>query len=94
MPDTIAVQLELSEYSGRFYISDSAEMKFDVVEPATFVVTHTGVSLVHRGEGYAQTLFEALIAYAKEHEIKIESRCSFIDKMFERHPELSRLWSK
>lgn len=51
--------------------------------------THTVVDDAHEGQGLGSELAEGALRDAKDRCLTISSRCSFISKYLERHPELA-----
>ena len=47
------------------------------------------------GKGYAKKLFEAMVAYARKHHLKVTPYCPYVHAQFKRHPELyTDIWNK
>lgn len=47
------------------------------------------------GKGFAKKLLEAMVAYAREHHLKITPYCPYVHAQFKRHPELyADIWNK
>lgn len=54
------------------------------------IADHTYVSPAARGQGIAAQLLDALVAYARENQVKIVPQCSYVQSMFDRHAEKYR----
>ena len=52
----------------------------------TITFTHTGVPAALEGRGIGSLLVRAGLTYAKENNLKVYSRCWFVDKYRQRHP--------
>jgi len=39
------------------------------------------------GKGYAKKVFEAMVAYAREHKLKVTPYCPYVHAQFKRHHE-------
>lgn len=53
--------------------------------------THTIVPRAIGGQGVAARLVEALVADARERGFRIVPQCSYVDRMFQRHPDWADL---
>lgn len=51
------------------------------------IADHTYVSPAARGQGIAKQLLDALVAYARKHQLTIVPQCSYVQSMFTRHNE-------
>ena len=50
---------------------------------------HTWVDNSLRGQGVARQLLDALVAFAREKQLKIVPTCSYVDVMFQREAEFA-----
>jgi predicted GNAT family acetyltransferase len=50
-------------------------------------VYHTEVSELLKGQGVAAKLLAAMVAYAREHKLKVIALCPYVNAQFTRHPE-------
>ncbi len=57
----------------------------------TILFTHTGVPQELRGMWLGSRLVQAGLEYAREHSLKVDSLCWFVDGYLERHPEYEDL---
>ncbi len=55
-------------------------------QPA-YAFDHTVVGDEHEGQGIGATLADAIVAYAREHRLRVVPECSFIRAHLTRHPE-------
>lgn len=87
-------ELELSEDGGRIYLGNYAELQFSGPVEGVIDAHHTVVAPSHRGQGLAGVLFNALVDVVKAKGWKVKPSCSYIEKQFERYPELTHLLMK
>lgn len=83
---------EIIKGDGKFYIGDDeqnpiAEITFKVRDAETIIADHTYVSDTLRGQGIAGKLYDVLINYAREENVKIVPTCSYVQKKMEKSPE-------
>jgi len=58
-------------------------------------VYHTEVFAGGEGKGWAKLLLDAMIAHARENNLKVVPLCPYVLAQFKRHPELYEdVWSK
>ena len=50
-------------------------------------LVHTEVPVAHEGKGIAGALVRAAIAYAREHQLRVQPGCSYVRSYMQRHPE-------
>ncbi|HEV7332460.1 MAG TPA: GNAT family N-acetyltransferase [Flavisolibacter sp.] len=53
----------------------------------TLTVYHTEVQPKAEGKGLAKQLLTAMVAYARENELKVVPLCPYVQAQFKRHPE-------
>ncbi|CAH0418996.1 GNAT family N-acetyltransferase [Periweissella ghanensis] len=64
-----------------------AEIDFPKIpNQAAIVITHTFVDPSLRGQGIANQLLAEVIAFARQHNLKIKPECSFAQKVFDLTP--------
>jgi predicted GNAT family acetyltransferase len=89
MEDEIELKLE-SNGTGAFVIEEAgariAEMKIGIAGD-NLTVYHTEVSEKLKGKGIAAKLLSAMVAYAREHHLKVIALCPYVSAQFKRHPE-------
>ena len=83
---------------GSFYIEldgkQVAELDFSI-ENNLINAYHTGVRKELEGQGVAGKLFDELVKYARENELKIIPTCSYILAKFRRNPDgFSDIWQR
>lgn len=76
---------------GRFIAGEGEAQAEMTYSPAglqdALVFDHTFVPESLRGRGIAETLVEAGAAYARARGMKVVPACSYVRRLFERHPE-------
>ena len=83
---------------GAFVITDNGgqigEMEI-AIAPAMLTVFHTEVVPAAEGQGVAKKLLSAMVAYAREHQLKVNALCPYVHAQFKRHPdEYADIWSE
>lgn len=83
---------------GAFLIMDGedqlGEMAVAIIG-SEMVVYHTEVSPKAEGKGLAKVLLNAMVAYARDHELKVVPLCPFVHAQFRRHPQdFEDIWVK
>ena len=81
---------------GGFYIMDGEEQLGEMaigISDKTLTVFHTEVSPEAEGKGLAKKMLEAMVAYAREQQIKVVPLCPFVHAQFKRNPDKYKdLW--
>jgi predicted GNAT family acetyltransferase len=76
---------------GRFIAGEGQAQAEMTYSPAglqdALVFDHTFVPESLRGQGIAEKLVEAGVAYARAQGLKVVPACSYVRRLFERHPE-------
>jgi predicted GNAT family acetyltransferase len=72
---------------GEFTIGRQAIMTYRKVGDGHIEVNHTRVAREAQGQGLAGKLYRAMVAHARSRGLKITPTCSYVMRMFERHPE-------
>jgi len=57
------------------------------IDDGKLMIFHTEVDPDSRGKGYARQLFDAMVAYAREHELKVVPLCPYVRKQFKKSPD-------
>ncbi|MGV3539942.1 MAG: GNAT family N-acetyltransferase [Rufibacter sp.] len=71
-----------------------AEMIVDI-NNGLISVYHTGVLERAQGRGVGTSLLEGMVAYAREHQLKVFTYCPFVKRHFQRHAfEFADVWQK
>jgi predicted GNAT family acetyltransferase len=89
MADEIELKLE-NNRTGAFVIEEAgtriAEMRIGISE-GNLTVYHTEVSEKLKGKGVAARLLETMVAYARDHQLKVIPLCPYVSAQFKRHAE-------
>jgi len=85
------IKLELNDRGrGSFYIMEEndriAFMEIGIGE-GRLTAYHTEVSPKAEGKGLAKKLLSYMVAYARQHGLKVIPLCPFVNAQFKRHPE-------
>ena len=93
------VQVHVDEQgNGRFYILEKEEQLalMEVgITGATLTAYHTEVSPKAEGRGFAKELLQAMVAYARQHQLKVVPLCPFVQAQFKRHPAMyADIWQR
>ena len=83
---------------GSFYIDQSgervAEMEISIAGK-NLTVYHTEVAEALKGQGVAPSLLSTMVAYARDHQLKVIPLCPYVTAQFKRHPELYKdIWNQ
>ncbi len=71
-----------------------AEMEISVSD-GNVTVYHTEVTDALKGQGIATQLLSKMVAYAREHNLKVIPLCPYVHAQFKRHPEeYADIWNK
>ena len=90
------IKLEMNQHGdGAFYLlADNtivAKMLVGIIDK-TLYAYHTEAMI--EGKGYAKKLLEAMVAYVREHHLKVTPYCPYVHAQFKRHPELyTDIWN-
>jgi predicted GNAT family acetyltransferase len=75
---------------GAFFIEEGgkriAEMVI-AVDGKNLTVYHTEVSEKLKGQGIASELLANMVAYAREHKLKVIALCPYVLAQFDKHPD-------
>jgi predicted GNAT family acetyltransferase len=79
--------------SGRFEIEENGAVAFLEYSLAGNVLEliHTEIPPDLRGTGAASSLVQSALEWAREHKVKIDVICPFVNEYISRHPEYSDL---
>jgi predicted GNAT family acetyltransferase len=78
---------------GMFFIltpHGRAELRYDK-EGSVMRMYHTFTPEEERGKGVASSLALAAFTFAKEHEMKVQPDCEYLDHFLQKHPEWREL---
>lgn len=83
------IQHEENHAQGAFFILDDqqqrvAELTYYFIDKKTINANHTYVSETLRGQGVADKLYQALVAFIQENQLKLLPSCSYIAKKWQR----------
>jgi len=93
------IELRLdSTGKGSFFIDQQgerlAEMEISIAGN-NLTVFHTEVSDKLKGQGVAVKLLSTMVAYVREHQLKVIALCPYVSAQFKRHPELYKdIWNQ
>ena len=84
------IQHEENHAQGAFFILDDqqqrvAELTYYFIDKKTINANHTYVSETLRGQGVADKLYQALVAFIQENQLKLVPSCSYIAKKWQRN---------
>jgi uncharacterized protein len=91
------VTLRLDEKGkGAFIIKDGEEQIGEMViaiSGTRLTVYHTEIIPKAEGKGLAKLLLKKMLAYAREHQLKVRPLCLYVLMQFKKNPELySDIW--
>ena len=83
------IQHEENHGQGAFFILDDqqqrvAELTYYFIDEKTINANQTYVSETLRGQGVADKLYQALVAFIQENQLKLVPTCSYIAKKWQR----------
>jgi uncharacterized protein len=83
---------------GAFVLENGDETLAEMVigiDRGNLIVYHTEVSDKLKGQGVAKKLLDTMVAYAREHQLKVVPLCQFVNAQFKRHPDqYADIWNK
>lgn len=94
-----AIELKLNANGrGAFIIEENneriAEMDIGIAS-SNLTVYHTEVSDKLQGQGIAAKLLSTMVAYAREHQLKVIPLCPYVLTQFKRHPDQYKdIWNQ
>lgn len=93
------IQLKLNENGrGAFVIEENGERLAEMeiaIQKENLIVFHTEVNQQLKNKGVGAKLLERMVAYAREHRLKVVPLCPFVNLQFRRHPErYGDIWNK
>lgn len=57
------------------------------IKDGKLTVFHTEIDPAREGRGYGKQLFNAMVAYVREHHLKVIPLCPFVRSQFNRYPD-------
>jgi len=95
--DEVVVRLNPKNH-GAFYLMHDGEQAGEMVigiADGALTAYHTEILPQFEGKGLAKILFDGVVAYAREHQLKIKPLCAYVHMQFKRHPdEYADVWLK
>lgn len=93
------IKLDLNDKGrGAFFIMDGEEQLAEMalaISDGDLIVYHTEVAPKAEGKGLAKSLLNAMVSYARKHELKVVPLCPYVHAQFKRHPEeFEDIWKK
>lgn len=93
------IELKLEQNGkGAFVIEEAGERIAEMVigiSGSNMTVFHTEVSDKLKGQGVASRLLETMVAYAREHKLKVIALCPYVSAQFKRHPDqYADIWNQ
>ena len=85
--ETPEVTHQETSAGGEFTIGREGVMTYRTIDEGHILVNHTKVASQSEGKGLARKLYHAMVAHAREHQLKVTPTCSYVVAMFERFPE-------
>ena len=88
-----AMEIQHNEVERRFEVGVGgarAVLKYET-SGGVVIVSHTEVPPALRGQGIAQDLVRAALAWIDQTGKQVDARCDFAAKFIDRHPEFHRL---
>lgn len=85
----IKIRLNKKEH-GAFYVMEGEQQMGEMVigiAGKALTAYHTEVLPEAEGKGYGKQLLDALVAYAREHQLQVVPLCPYVHAQFKRHPE-------
>ena len=79
---------ETSKQSNRFYLLDDekeiGEITYSYISERLIDINHTEIDTNYRGQNLGQKLIDAIVNYAREHNLKAKASCPYVAKVFGR----------
>ncbi len=82
------VQFQLEDNKGMAYVgtthAPTARMEFSRAGEHLIIISHTEVGESLRGQGVGRQLLNTIVAYAREHDVRIIPLCPYAKSVFEK----------
>src|ERR1700760_959100 len=93
------IELKLDDKNkGAFVIEDNGKILAEMVieiNGSNLTVFHTEVAPELQGQGISKKLLEAMVSYARQHQLKVIALCPYVSVQFQRHPDLyGDVWNR
>lgn len=87
--DEVVLRLNPRNHGAFYIMHDGEQMGEMVIGIADNVLTayHTEIMPQAEGKGLAKKLLDGMVAYAREHQLKVLPLCAYVHAQFKRHPE-------
>jgi predicted GNAT family acetyltransferase len=95
--DEVVLRLNPKNHGAFYLMQDGEQMGEMMIGIADNVLTayHTEIIPQAEGKGLARKLLDAMVAYAREHQLKVLPLCVYVHAQFKRHPEeFADIWVK
>ncbi len=95
----MAVQFkDLGSGEGEFFVEDNGEQVGEMsvrLEGDVMTVTHTEVDPRMEGKGLAKMILESMVEFARENNLKVLPKCSYVKTQFQRNSaEYADVWQQ
>ena len=91
------IKLEINQHGdGAFYLFQDGK----IVTKMMLGIDHNDLNVYHtesmiEGKGFAKKVLDAMVAYAREHHLKVSPYCPYVHAQFKRHPEqYADIWNR
>ena len=91
------IKIEINHHGdGAFYLFQDNQVVAKMlvgISASDLNAYHTEAMI--EGKGFAKKLLESMVAYAREHELKVTPYCPYVHAQFKRHPEqFADVWNR
>ncbi|MDU8923547.1 GNAT family N-acetyltransferase [Pasteurellaceae bacterium LIM206] len=88
----MTIQHRQDQEGGEFFLLNDAgekvaELTYFYIDPKTINANHTYVDQSLRGQGAADRLYRALIAFVRENHLQLRPTCSYVAAKWQREQE-------
>jgi len=93
----IKLDLDAKNHGGFNLYEEGVKIGEMIVSISNSALTayHTEIDENQAGKGYAKQLLDAMITYARQHNLKVIALCPYVHAQFKRHPEeYNDIWLK
>ncbi|MBW8682735.1 GNAT family N-acetyltransferase [Chitinophaga rhizophila] len=95
--DEVVIRLNAKNH-GAFYLMHEGEQTGEMViavDGGVLTAYHTEIIPQAEGKGLARVLLNGMVAYAREHQLKVRPLCAYVHAQFKKHPdEYADIWLK
>ncbi len=85
------MQVEHEPARKRFLVrlpEGEGELVYDMIDPGTIDLLHTGVQPTLRGRGVAEALVQFAFDHARRNGLRVVPTCPYVRRWLEKHPEV------